>query len=508
MLPAARGVPGSGGCYTSLVKYAVCFVTAELAPLAKAGGLADVAGSLTTLLHRAGHDLLTFLPLYAPLARDGLSIEPVIGLSGLSATIGSNRYRYSILRGRRGGGLPDIMLVDCKRLFDRPTLYGDGPDEHHRFLLLCRAALEGCRRLGFAPDIMHCHDWHTAVLPLWLRSSCASEALFERTRSILTIHNLGYQGVIPASAAADLGLGATSALLDQPDLAQGRINLLRHGLRDADLVSTVSPTYAREICTPEQGMGLDGVLRERGDAIVGILNGADYDVWSPERDVLLPHRFSPADLAGKRAMRAALCARLGLDHDPRRLLVGIVSRLAWQKGFDLLFDVLPAELSAGRLSLAVLGAGEPEYERFFEGIARAHPERASYSRGYDDELAHWIEAGCDAFLMPSRYEPCGLNQLYSLRYGTVPIVRRTGGLADSVEHFDPGSGRGTGVVFNDADTPAVRWALDTAIDWHRQPELWAGLVANGMRLDFSWALQYERYLELYAAALSRPRRSV
>ncbi len=381
MLPAARGVPGSGGCYTSPVKYAVCFVTAELAPLAKAGGLADVAGSLTTLLHRAGHDLLTFLPLYAPLARESLSIEPVIGLSGLSATIGSNRYRYSILRGRRGGGLPDIMLVDCKRLFDRPTLYGDGPDEHHRFLLLCRAALEGCRRLGFAPDIMHCHDWHTAVLPLWLRSSCASEALFERTRSILTIHNLGYQGVIPASAAADLGLGATSALLDQPDLAQGRINLLRHGLRDADLVSTVSPTYAREICTPEQGMGLDGVLRERGDAIVGILNGADYDVWSPERDVLLPHRFSPADLAGKRAMRAALCARLGLDHDPRRLLVGIVSRLAWQKGFDLLFDVLPAELSAGRLSLAVLGAGEPEYERFFEGIARAHPERAFVQPG-------------------------------------------------------------------------------------------------------------------------------
>lgn len=487
-------------------KYAICFVTAELAPLAKAGGLADVAGALTSMLHRDGHEVLTFLPLYAGISRAGLSIEPVDGLGGLSATLGTHRYRYSILRGRRRGGLPDVMLVDCPSLFNRPGLYGDGPDEHRRFLVLCRAALEGCRRLGFAPDIVHCHDWHTAVLPLWLRSVCASESLFARTRSVLTIHNLGYQGVIPADCAPDLALGRATDLLDSLDLVQGRINLLRHGLRDADVVSTVSPTYAREICTPEHGMGLDGVLNARGDEIEGILNGVDYTIWSPEHDIHLPHPYSAADLAGKARMREALCARLGLEPGPDCLLVGMVTRLAWQKGVDLLFDVLPQKLASGRVAIVALGSGDSEYERFFEGLARLRPTLAAFSQGYDDDLAHWIEAGADAFLMPSRYEPCGLNQLYSLRYGTVPIVRRTGGLADSVQHFDPASGTGTGVVFNDADSAAVNWALDTAVAWHGDTAAWARLVDNGMRQDFSWDRQFSRYVDLYATAAARPRR--
>jgi len=414
---------------------------------------------------------------------------------------------YSIVRGRRGRRQPDLMLVDCPGLYSGPAIYGGGHQEYLRFVLLCQAVIEGCRRLAFAPDIVHCHDWHTALLPLYLRAIGPGDWRFARARSVLTIHNLGYQGVVPAAALGDLMLGDHAGLVDADDLAHGRINILRHGLRDADLVSTVSPTYAREICTPEHGMGLDAVLRERGDDIEGILNGVDYETWDPRQDRLLPHRYSVDDLSGKRRMREALCERLGLEHDPGRLLVGMVSRLVWQKGIDLLFDVLPGMLAGRQISLAVLGSGESEHERFFEGLARAHPRLASFSSGYQNELAHWIEAGADAFLMPSRYEPCGLNQLYSLRYGTVPIVRRTGGLADSVRHYDPSTGQGTGVVFNDADPRGVHWALETARGLFAEPAAWAKLVDNAMREDFSWERQFHEYLGLYARALDRPRRA-
>jgi starch synthase len=486
------------------MNFSVCFVTAELAPHAKVGGLADVASALTRLLHDRGHQVLPFLPLYADLDTSGVTIEPVPGLQGLELGFGPHRYGYSVRRGRRGPGLPDLMLVDCPALYARPGFYGNGPDEHLRFLLLCRASLEACRRLQFSPHIVHCHDWHTALLPLYLKLARAAEPLFERARSVLTIHNLGYQGVLPAAAAGELGLGRSLGLLDAGELAEGRINLLRQGLRDADVVSTVSPTYAREICTPEQGMGLDDVLRARGEAVVGILNGVDARDWDPATDRYLPWHFHAGELAGKVRMRAALCDRLGLDPDAGRPLLGIVTRFAWQKGIDLLFDVLPEAVSRGHLALAVLGSGERSSEEFFASLAESHPRVVAFRRGHDEELAHWIEAGCDAFLMPSRYEPCGLNQMYSLRYGTVPIVRRTGGLADSVQHYDTASGEGNGIVFNDADAGAVRWALSRACELYAEAGHWSRMVANGMAQDFSWDRQFERYLDLYAGALQKP----
>ena len=485
------------------MKFSVCFVTAELAPHAKAGGLADVSAALTRVLHARGHDLLVVLPLHTALDRTGISLEPIDGLDGLSLQLGSQHFRYSILRGRRAPGLPDLVLVDCPALYDRSDLYGSAADEHLRFLLLSRAALEACRRLGFAPDILHCNDWHTALLPLYLRTTCAGEPLFARARSVLSIHNLGYQGVFPYAVAGDLGPAA--ALLDRGEAAEGRINFLREGIVHADTVSTVSPTYAREICTPELGMGLDGVLRARGDEIVGILNGVDTDAWDPRHDRRLPFHYSPGDMTGKARMREALCARLGLDAGLSRPLVGMVTRLAWQKGIDLLFDVLPEALSRRAISLVVLGSGDPVHEDYFSRLAADHPPLAAYRQGYDEELAHWIEAGCDAFLMPSRYEPCGLNQMYSLRYGTVPIVRRTGGLADSVQHFDPRTGQGTGIVFNDADPDAVRWALGHMAALYGERQAWTRMVANGMARDFSWDTAADRYLELYAQAASRPR---
>jgi starch synthase len=486
------------------VKYSVCFVTAELAPHAKVGGLADVAAALTRLLHEGGHALRLFTPLYAEFDRSGVELLPLAGLERLTMELGVHRFDYSVVRGRRSSGLPDVLLVDCPALFDRPGIYGTATDEHLRYVLLCRASLQACRLLGFTPDIVHCHDWHTALLPLYLKLLRADWPELERTRSVLTIHNLGYQGVLPISAAPDLGLDTGEALLDPGEAAAGRINLLRQGLRDADVVSTVSPTYAKEICTPEHGMGLDGVLRDRGDEVVGILNGVDPRDWDPASDRYLPWRYSPSDLSGKVRMRTALCERLGLDASTGRPLVGMVTRLAWQKGVDLLFEALPGLVSQGAVTLVVLGSGERDYEVFFSTLARDHPRRVAFRQGHDEELAHWIEAGCDAFLMPSRYEPCGLNQLYSLRYGTVPIVRRTGGLADSVSHFEAGPREGTGIVFNDADPAAVRWALSQACALYKSHQDWDRLVANGMAMDFSWDRQFGRYLELYGQALKRP----
>jgi len=487
------------------VGFSVCYVTAELAPHAKAGGLGDVSAALTESLHRRGHAVSLFLPLYAGLDRRGLDIRKIDGLSGLDMAFGEERFRYSIWRARRGDALPDLLLVDCPALFDRPGLYGSGPDEHLRFLLLSRAALEACSPLGIRPDVVHCHDWHTALVPLYLRTTYAHEPALARARSVLTIHNLGYQGVISHAEAGRLGLGAGASRLDPREAAEGRVNLLRQGLIDADVVSTVSPTYAREICTPGMGMGLDGVLRDRGDEVVGILNGVDVDAWDPARDAFLPHRYSAADPGGKLRMRAALCHRLGLDPDADRPVVGMVSRLVWQKGVDLLFDVLPAMLERRELSLAVLGSGDPAYEAALGRLAAEHPGCAAFCSGHDEELAHWIEAGADAFLMPSRYEPCGLNQMYSMRYGTVPIVRRTGGLADSVQHFDPGTGEGTGIVFEDADSGAVQWALGRMRELFADRVAWRRMMANGMARDFSWNGPVDRYLELYAQVCARRR---
>ena len=486
------------------MKYSVCFVTAELAPLAKVGGLGDVAAALTTLLYRGGHRVLPVLPLYAELARQGLAIDAIDGLCGMELEFGPHRFGYSVRRGRRGGDLPEVLLVDCPALFDRPGLYGSGDDEHLRFLLLARAALESCQRLGFAPDIVHCHDWHTALLPLYLRTVYAWDRLFAATRSVLTIHNLGYQGILPGAAAGELGLGDAVRELDAAELAGGRINLLRQGIRDADAVSTVSPTYAREICTPGQGMQLDDTLAARGAPVTGILNGVDYEQWDPATDRLIPHRYSARALTGKVRMRAALAARLGLKPGAAPL-IGMVTRLAWQKGIELLFDVLPEALSANQLTLAVLGDGDPGYEDFFTALARDHPGRAAFVRGYDEQLAHWIEAGSDAFLMPSLYEPCGLNQMYSLRYGTVPIVRRTGGLADSVERFDAARGAGNGIVFDEATPAAVRAALEEAATLFANPRDWRRAIANGMAVDHSWEGRFSRYVDLYGRVARRPR---
>jgi starch synthase len=300
-----------------------------------------------------------------------------------------------------------------------------------------------------------------------------------------------------SAAAADLSLGESGSLLDRSDLAHGVINPLKTGIRYADAVSTVSPTYAREIRDTSLGMGMQDALRERADPVVGILNGVDYREWDPRHDPHLSAHFTPQDLRGKLINKEMLIATLELRMSTSQPLIGMVTRLAEQKGIDLLFDSVPQLLQARDFGLAVLGSGEQKYSGFFENLAQRFPNRVSYRSGFDEPLAHLIEAGCDIFLMPSRYEPCGLNQLYSLRYGTIPVVRNTGGLADSVQHFDPSTGRGTGCVFNDYDAPAVSWAVNTVLDWHADARSWLPLMQNAMSKDYSWTRQIKEYDSLY-----------
>ncbi len=476
----------------------ICFVASEVAPLAKTGGLADVAGALPRYLYERGHDIRLFMPLYSSIGLSAVGAAHVDVAQDVPLQLGFHQYRFSLLEAKLPGSSVPLYLIHCPAAFDRASLYTSSSDEHLRFLVLQRAALECCQRLAFAPDIIHCNDWHTALTPLLLRTAYAWDRLFERSRTVMSIHNIGYQGVFPAATMYDIGADVRT-LVDPIVHASGSINWMREGLRHADRVTTVSPTYAQEICTPIGGHGLDVVLRARGDSVVGILNGVDYTEWNPATDRYLKHRYSPTDLSGKALTKQSLLDWLSLPVAPSTPLLGIVSRMTGQKGFDLLFDSLPDVLINRDVALVALGSGEARYEDFFMDLQRRFPDRAAFTRGYNEELSHLIEAASDMFLMPSLYEPCGLNQMYSLKYGTVPIVRKTGGLADSVQMWDPQTRTGTGIVFNDFDTPAVRWAIHTALDLYRVPDDWQQIVQNAMRQDFSWEKQGAEYEALYAS---------
>jgi len=473
----------------------ICFIASEVAPLAKTGGLADVAGALAKYLHLAGHDIRVFMPLYAQIDRSSLEVWPVDFLQDVSLRLGTQVFRISVHTARLPGAATMIYLIDCPALYTRASIYTNDPDEHIRFIALTHAALMCCQRMGFAPQVVHCNDWHTGLAPLLLGTVFSWDRLFHQAKSLLTIHNLGYQGQFSAARAADTGLGVQD--FDYAETSQGRINPLKEGILHADHLSTVSPTYAREIQTSQYGWGLEDVLRTRATDLTGILNGVDYEEWDPRHDRHLPVHFDARQLQGKAELKRRLMQRTGLEPVASRPLIGMVSRMTLQKGFDLLFDTLPAVLTARDAALVVLGNGDTRYEGFFTELQHRFPGRVVFHRGYSEELSHWIEGGADLFLMPSLYEPCGLNQMYSLRYGTAPIVRRTGGLADSVTHFDPATGQGTGVVFNDFDAGGVRWAIDTALDWYAQPSLWRQLVHNGMAQDFSWRRQVGEYETLY-----------
>ena len=485
------------------MKLSVCLLASEATPLSKTGGLADVSGALTKYLHSVGHDVRLFTPLYKSIDRVKIGARVLDGLQDFEVPVGAHRYRFSVLQALLPGTPAAVFLFDCPALFNRATLYTQDLDEHLRFLAFTRAAFIACQRMNWAPQVLHCNDWHTAFGPLFLKALYDGDPLFKGTRSVLTIHNIGYQGTFGAAGVEDVGLGAKTYLLHQDELRAGTINPLRHGIMYADAVTTVSPTHAREICTDQYGMGLQDTLRTRGGALSGILNGVDYDEWDPRRDRHIPKHFDPDTLEVKGELKREFLERLGLTISPEVPLGGVVTRLAQQKGIELMFESLPQVLEWREFGLVVLGSGEPKYEEFFTQLQASFPGRVHFKRGYDDALSHWIEAACDLFIMPSLYEPCGLNQMYSLRYGTVPIVRKTGGLADSVDHYNPDTGAGTGIVFNDFNTEALEWGLNTALDLYAAPMHWQRMIRNGMRQDFSWERQGEMYVKLFMKLIGR-----
>jgi starch synthase len=401
------------------------------------------------------------------------------------------------------GEIP-VTLLDIPSLYHRGDLYSDAPDEHLRFGALSRAALEVCRRWDWAPDVIHCNDWQTGLIPLYLRTTERRHSLFASTKTVLTIHNLGYQGVFGAGVTSDLGLAEHSSFLHQQHLTEGRVGFLETGIMYADALTTVSPTYAREILTPEFGAGLDQLLLGREEDVVGILNGIDTDVWNPASDPHLRHRYSSKSLWRKEWAKRDLLEGLGLEYRERIPVFGIVSRLVSQKGIGLLFQPMAGVLEATDARFVALGSGDPDLESGMRRLADRFPDQVRFVAGHDEPLAHRIEAGIDVFLMPSLYEPCGLNQMYSLAYGTAPLVRRTGGLADTVEHWEATSRTGTGFVFEHFDEGGVWWALNQALEAQADHSGWKQLQLNGMAIDNSWARRAEEYIDLYERLANGP----
>jgi starch synthase len=482
----------------------VGLIASEAAPYAKTGGLGDVAAALARHLALAGHDARLVIPRYQSLKPGPGPLVPVSFLQDVPLVLGGRRLAWSLYTAPLAPGGPAIYFVHCPALYGRPGIYAQDGDEHLRFAFLTRAALDAFQRMGFAPDVVHSHDWHSALAPLYLKTLYAwDRALFGRTKTVLTIHNMAYQGAFPAGVLGELDLAAVRGLAHQDELARGRFSFLTSGLLHADALSAVSETNAREIQTAEHGFGLDPLLRARAGSLVGIVNGIDAEEWDPQNDPRIPARYGPGDMAGKAACRAALLKDHGLDDDPKAPVLGIVSRLTAQKGFELCRDVLPPLLGRGRVRLVGLGSGSETLAGWFTDLARRFPRRAAFHVGFSDEKAHRIEAGADLFLMPSRFEPCGLNQMYSQRYGTPPIVHRTGGLADTVEPWNPRTGAGTGFVFEHFTATGLAWALAQALTCFADPAAFARVRASGMAKDFSWQRQITRYEALYARLLAR-----
>lgn len=478
----------------------ILMVTAEYTPLAKTGGLADMVAGLSMELANSGHDVRVLIPRYRGIEAAG-DTEAFLQLPAFATAISpvsvnATHPPYELVRRNASTG-PEIWLLDAPEFFSGSAIYGGGDPEALRFALLSHAALKLCQLLGWAPHIVHCHDWHASLAPLLLNACRLHEPLFRQTSSVLTIHNIGYQGVFHAALADTLGLRERGLLQSAGEAAPETLNFLRTGIAAADALTTVSPTHASEVLTPEYGKGLDGLLRQRRSRLVGILNGVDYAHWDPASDPHLPRNYGIGQMDGKLACRAELARLSGLGEADRVPILGMVSRLAAQKGLELLLHALPPFLRDGACQAVVLGTGDPPYAEALQKLAADLPGRFAFIPAHSEKIARLVFAGSDAFLVPSLYEPCGLTQMYALRYGSVPIVRDTGGLHDTVSHFDPHSGMGTGSVFRDADTGGLSWAISQVLDWYRQPASWQRVRDNGMQADFSWAHQTPHYLALY-----------
>lgn len=483
----------------------ILFVASEGLPFSKTGGLADVIEALPKSLVALGHEVTVLLPRYRDTKAGALAAP------GLTIPMGGT-LRFPAIR--NGGILRGVryFFVEDPEYFDRDQLYGvsgkDYPDNAERFAEFSRAAIEFSKYV-WKPDVIHCHDWQSALVPVLLRTQYEKDATVEGLPVVFTIHNMGYHGTFPRETMKKIGLPESLYKIDAMEF-YGRVNFLKGALVFSDFLTTVSRKYSEEIQTPEYGHGLDGVVRNRVDRLSGILNGVDYAAWNPEKDKFIAAPYSINDLSGKLVCKKNLLEVFSLPPDAvTKPLIGIVSRFADQKGFDLIAKVAP-NLLAEDLAIVMLGAGEAKYEKMFQDMAKLYPRRLSVKVAYDNAIAHKVEAGADIFLMPSRYEPCGLNQIYSLRYGTVPVVRATGGLDDTIEAFDPATGLGTGFKFQAYDGAALLGAIRGALAMSRsEPATWRKIQTNGMAKDFSWQASAIEYARLYEVAWkSRNRNAV
>ncbi len=473
----------------------ILFVSSEGLPFSKTGGLADVIEALPKALVEQGHDVAVVLPRYRG-TKASVVVEP-----SLTVPMGTGLRFPAVANGTVLHGVR-YYFVDDPEYFDREKLYGDAhgdyTDNGERFAEFSRAAIEIAKQV-WQPDVMHCHDWQSGLVPVILRTQYAKDPVLGGVPVVFTVHNLGYHGTFPWELMARIGL--PNELFHHEMLEfYSKVNYLKGGLVFSDYITTVSRKYAQEIKTPEYGHGLDGVIRRRGDRLVGILNGVDYSQWSPENDKYIAAKYSAKDLAGKIVCKKDLLAEFKLPaENEARPLIGIVSRFADQKGFDLIAQVAQ-DLLKEDLAIVALGTGEAKHESLFRELAQRFPAKMGVRVGFDNALAHKIEAGSDMFLMPSRYEPCGLNQIYSLKYGTVPVVRATGGLDDTIEPFEALSGRGTGFKFEAYEGRALLDCVRQAVHVFSDQKAWRRLMANGMAKDYSWAPSAKEYAKLYEAA--------
>jgi starch synthase len=484
----------------------VAFASSEIVPFAKTGGLADVAGSLPKELAKLGCDVKTFMPKYYSVDEHKFSLKYMFNIGEMKIRVDGTAHSVHAFEGLLPNSNVPVYFIDCPKYFHRHKIYTNDFDEDERFILFSKAVIELLQRFGWAPDIIHCNDWQTGLIPLFIRDNYNWDRLFHKTAAVYTIHNIAYQGRFGTHTLSKAEIRGDYFYPGGPIEFEGGVNFMKAAIMFSDIISTVSETYAKELLTPEYGSGMDPFLNSRQVDLFGILNGVDYSIWSPEKDTHLPFNYSINDIAGKLQNKKYLLNTIHLPFSEHVPLIGIVSRLASQKGIDLIAGAID-EILQMNVQLIVLGSGEAEYENLFRHVSFNNPFKVWSYIGYNDDLSHLIEAASDMFLMPSKYEPCGLNQIYSLKYGTVPVVRKTGGLADTVQDWNEYNGYGldigNGFSFEEYSGFALMHTIKRAVNDFHNKSAWNRIIYNGMIKDYSWSVSAESYLNLYEKAVSR-----
>ncbi len=475
----------------------ILILAAEIVPFVKVGGLADVVGALPKSLQALGHDVRLAMPRYRQVDPQRFQLTPVV--DPLMVSMGTFRLNVSIQQGTIGEQIP-VYMVDAPRFFERENIYGY-TDDGERFILFCRAAIEAMRAIDWSPDIIHCNDWHTGIVPNWMHTVYHDDSFYAESATVYTIHNLAYQGIFGYRILEVAGVAAQGFVYPQIAELANVVDIMGRGILFADAITTVSERYAQEILTPTFGEKLDHMLRARRDRLFGILNGIDYQEVNPATDQYIHTRFDAASLEQRAANKVALQEQVHLPVQPDVPLLAMISRLADQKGFDLLAQIIQPLLTQG-IQFIVLGVGDQHYHELFQNLAARYPDQVAVFLTFNTELAQRIYAGSDMFLMPSRFEPCGTSQLIAMRYGCIPIVRHVGGLADTVQEYNSQTGEGNGFVFNNYDPWELFAAVVRALTVYRFKAVWRVLQQRGMAADHSWHVSATRYVEVYRNAIA------